>query len=212
MTFDPTSDFASVIDGLESVTVSRRGSSAMTEVTHALRRTVRMHEAQQSQGQYTASDVIWHLPTSELPAAPRAGDVIIDGDGGRWTVLHVQKIIGDTRWRCVCRNLAVVQGLDAFVDVEKATYVKSPSGAEKPAWHAWKTGIRARIQPVQTQVRDEHQRQVAAAAFKVFLAEDVRVDHTHRIKGPDGIIYRVVGCRKAERIDALMEIDVVRVD
>ena len=47
---------------------------------------------------------------------------------------------------------------------------------------------------------------------EVFLAEDVSVDHTHRIKGPDGTIYRVTGCRKADRIDALLEIDVVRVN
>ena len=43
------------------------------------------------------------------------------------------------------------------------------------------------------------------------MAEYVPVDHAHRIKGPDGTVYRVTGYRKADRIDALMEIDVVRV-
>ena len=37
------------------------------------------------------------------------------------------------------------------------------------------------------------------------------MDHTCRIRGADGTRYRVVGYRKTDRIDALAEIDVVRV-
>ena len=91
MTFDPGNDFTSVSDGLEPVTVTRPGSSAATEVTHALRRAVRTGELKQSEGQYTASDVAWHLPVSQLPEAPRLGDVIVDADDQRWSVLGVQK-------------------------------------------------------------------------------------------------------------------------
>ena len=46
--------------------------------------------------------------------------------------------------------------------------------------------------------------------FKVFLAEHVPLYHTHRIIGPDGAVYRILAYRKSERVDALMEIDVVR--
>ena len=208
--FDPSDDLAGVVDGLTSATVTRPGSSTTTEVTHALRRPIRTREAEKSEGRYTASDVVWHLPSSEISTPPRPGDVIVDEDGRRWTVLDVEKTTLDGRWRCVARNLAVVHGLDQYVDVEKATYAKGDGGADQPTWQVWKTGLRAKIQPAQVEVRDEHDGRATAAGFKVFLAEDVAVDHTHRIKGPDGAVYRVTGYRKADRIDALVEIDVVR--
>jgi len=210
--FDPSDDLAGVVDGLTSATVTRPGSSATTEVTHALRRPIRTREAEASEGRYSASDVAWHLPASEMPTAPRPGDVIVDEDGRRWTVLDVEKTTLDGRWRCVARNLAVVHGLDQYVDVEKATYAKGEGGADQPTWQVWKTGLRAKIQPARVEVRDEHDGRATAAGFKVFLAEDVAVDHTHRIKGPDGAVYRVTGYRKADRIDALVEIDAIRTD
>ncbi len=212
MDFDPTDDFANTSDGLTSVTVTRPGGATSTEVSRALRRPIRAREAEKSGGRYTASDVTWHLPASELSAAPRPGDVIVDAEGQRWTVLDVTETTLGDRWRCVSRNLAVVHGLDAYVDIEKATYSKGVGGAEEPTWHTWRTGLRAKIQPARTLVRHEHQRRGTAAGFNVFLLEDIAVDHTCRIKGPDGTLYRVVGYRKADRIDALAEIDVVRVD
>ncbi|MFH1265452.1 MAG: hypothetical protein ABIK89_06960 [Planctomycetota bacterium] len=209
--FDPSDDLAGVTDGLVAVTVTRPGSSTSTEVAHALRRAVRTREAEKSEGRYTAGDATWHLPASELTFAPRPGDVIVDGDSERWTVLDVQHTALGDRWRCVARNLAVVHGLDEYVDVEQATYAKGDGGADEPAWHTWKTGLRARIQPARVLVKEEHEQQTAAAEFKVFVAEDLAVDHTHRIKGSDGTRYRVTGCRKADRIDALTEIEARRV-
>ncbi len=212
--FDPSGDLPSVADGLASVTVMRPGSPTATEVPHALRSAVRAREAERveySEGQYTASDVVWHLPASELTQAPRLGDVIVDGEGQRWTVLDVQKAVLDSRWRCFCRNLAVLHRLDQYVDIEKATYVKGEGGADEPKWHPWKTGLRAKIQPAEVRVKDEHERKVAACGVTVYLADDIQVDHTHRIKGPDGTIYRILASRKAGRIDALMEIDALRV-
>jgi hypothetical protein len=212
MDFDPADDFPNTSDGLTSVTVTRPGGSSCSEVSHALRRPIRTREAEKSGGRYTASDVTWHLPASELSAAPRPGDVIVDAEGQRWTLLDVTQTTLGARWRCVSRNLAVVHGLDAYVDVEKAEYAKGTGGADQPTWHTWRTGLRAKIQPARILVRNEHQRQVTAAGFKVLLLDHVDVDHTCRIKGSDGTLYRVVGYRKADRIDALVEIDVVRVD
>jgi len=208
--FDPSDDFAAVIDGLASVVVVRPGTSARTEVAHALRQAVRTRQSEQSRERPATADVVWHLPASELSEPPRLGDVILDADGVRWTILDVRQTMLGTRWRCVARNLALYHGLDAFVDVEKTSYVKGSGGADEPAWHAWKTGLRAKIQPAGAALGQADQRQITAARFTVFLAEDLPVDHTHRIKAADGTIYAITGFRKAERIDALMEIDVVR--
>lgn len=210
--FDAGNDLADVADGLAQVTIRRPGSSNSTQVAHALRRMVKIREIKELDGHYRASDVTWHLPISEMTSRPRLGDVIIDTDGQRWTVLNVRKATADSRWSCTCRNLAVVHGLDRYVDIEKVTYTKSDGGADVPTWRAWKTGLKARIQPVETRSGQQHDHRVTTARFKICVAEDLAVDHTHRVKGPDGTVYRITGSRRADRIDRLMEIDVVRND
>lgn len=210
--FDPGDDLARVADGLEKVTITRPGSSVAAVVAHALRSRVYDRGVAESAGRYTANDVAWHLPVSELPDAPQVGDVILDAEGRRWTVLDAEKASLGSRWRCAARNLAVVHGLDAYVDIEKATVTKGQGGAETRSWHTWKTGLSARIQPAGTEVRREHDRQVTVARFTIYLAEDVELDCTHRVRGPDGAVYDVAAVRKADRVDALMEIDAVQTD
>lgn len=209
--FDPSDDFASVTDALEAVIVRRAGSSAAMEVAHALRRAVRTREAERSEGRYTAHDVVWHLPAAEVSEPPRPGDVIVDADAEHWTVLEVAQVTLQSRWRCVARNLAVFHGLDDHIDLERAEFAKGEGGAEEPAWHVWKAGLRARIQPAAADLRTDHDRPILAARYKVFLADEVPIDRTLRIRGPDGAIYTVTGFRKADAIDALLEIDVQRV-
>ncbi len=210
--FDAGGDLANVADGLVEVTVTRPGSSDSTQVAHALRRMVKVREIKELDGHFRASDVTWHLPTSEMTSRPRLGDAIVDADGERWTVLDVRKATADSRWRCVCRNLAVVHGLDQYIDVETATYTKSAGGADVPTWRAWRTGLKVKIQPVESKAGQRHDRRITATRYKVFVAEDLALNHTHRVRGPDGTVYRVTGCRQADRIDRLMEIDVVRDD
>lgn len=209
MPFDPTSDFAELIDALETVTVVRPGSSSSTAVSRALRQPVRTREAAASAGRYTASDVVWHLPVAELPQRPRLGDVIVDAAGQRWTVLDVQQATHGSRWRCVARNLAIAHGLDQYVDIQQATFQKSDTGASEPTWRPWRTGVPARIQPQRLEVAGKHNRLTAVARVTVFLADRLALDLTHRIRGPDGTVYRILAVRQADRIDALMEVDVV---
>jgi len=210
--FDPSDDFPSVTDALEAVTVRRPGSSDATVVAHALRQAVRTREAERSEGRYTSADVVWHLPAAEIAQPPRPGDMLVDAAAGRWTVLEVAQATLRSRWRCVARNLAVLHGLDDCIDLEKADFARGEGGAEEPTWHVWKAGLRARIQPGSADLQTEHDRQGIAARFKVFLADEVPIDHTLRIRGPDGAIYAITGYRKADAIDALLEIDAIRVN
>jgi hypothetical protein len=209
--FNPNDDFVTVTDGLAAVTVSRPDGSLTVEVAHALRLAVKTREARRSGGRYTASDVVWHLPAAELPEAPRLGDLIVDADSRKWTILQVREVTEGRRWRCVTRNLAIVHGLDQKIDLERASYTKTPSGVLEATWQPWRTGLSARIQPRTLEVEKQQDRLASVAQFTVYLTENVPVDHTHRIKGPDGTRYRILGSRRAERIDALLEIDVVRV-
>jgi hypothetical protein len=208
--FDAGDDLADVADGLAPVTVIRPGSSDSTQVAHALRRTVKVREVKELDGNYWAADVTWHLPIGEITARPRLGDIIIEADGQRWTVLNVRKTTINSRWHCICRNLAVVHGLDQFVDIEKVTYSKSDDGADVPTWRAWKTGLKAKIVPLDTRTRQQHDRRQTTARFKLLLDENLAIDHTHRIRGPDGTVYRIKGTQRADRIDRLMEIEIER--
>jgi hypothetical protein len=210
--FDPTTDFQNVADALQPVTVATPGSSKTTEVAHALRGRVTTREARRSGGRLTAADVVWHLPAAELPEPPRPGDVIREAGGRRWTVLKVQAATLDGRWRCAARDLAVVHRLDDTIEIQQATYAKTAGGADEPAWHTWKTGLRARIQPALAEVQDERLRQVTRSVYLIYLEENLAVDHRHRVKGPDGTLYRVTGFRRAQRIDTVMEIDAVRIE
>lgn len=216
--FDPSADFAKAADGLETVTLRRRGSSQETVITHALRHTVTTREASRrgrygtskgvpSDGRQTASDVTWHLATEQLSDSPRLGDAIVDADGRRWTILDVQRTTLRTRWRCATRNLALVYGLDDTVTILKASYLKGEAGAAEPTWRPWRTGIRARIQPVAVDVATEHQARRATTRYQIFVEEDLVLDHTHCVRGPDGTIYKVLGSHGAQRIGELQTIE-----
>jgi hypothetical protein len=207
--FDPTNDFAQLADFQRAVTFLRPGTSDTCALVHARRAAVRASEVRSSGGRYAEDDVVWHLDAAELDGEPRPGDAIVEAGAARWTVLAAQQT-ATGRWRCVCRDLAIAHGLDDYVDIEMAVYAKDSAGAEVAAWHPWRTGVPARIQPVRSTTAASHDRRAAAAELVVYVAERLDLDHTHRVRTPDGAIYRVVGCRKAERIDALTEVDVVR--
>ena len=64
--FDPNADFETITDGLEPVTLVRRGSSDDTAITNALQRNINNNEIAQSDGKYMAGDVRWHLPDAEV--------------------------------------------------------------------------------------------------------------------------------------------------
>jgi hypothetical protein len=205
-------DFTEVVDHLTPVTLVRRDGSPTVEVPHALRRVVKTREAQRSAGRYMANDAVWHLSRAELSEPPCLGDRILDVAGRAWTILEVQSVCQGTRWRCATRNLVIACGLDQTIEIEQATFTKKPSGAMEPVWQTWRTGLAARIQPRKAKVDGQQGRLETTRRFTVFLAENVPVSHTHRIRGPYGTVYRILASRRAERIDALMEIDVVRID
>lgn len=221
LNFDPSADFAKAIDGTESVALRRRGTepgSSETIVAHALRQNVTVHEAKTrnrgntwksppSGGHYTAGNAVWHLPVEELPEAPLLGDLIVDADARRWTVLEVHRAAMQTRWRCLARNLAIAYGLDDTVAILRAVYAKGNAGAVEPTWRTWKTGVRARIQPAAVDVDTQHRTRQAHARFQIFLEEDVALDQTHLIRGPDGTIYQIRSTSGTERIDELQTID-----
>lgn len=212
MEFHPGEDLIGVADGLEAVVLLRPGSSWQLAVPHALYRPVKTREAAPADGWYTTSDVSWHLPVNEVADWPRLGDVIRDRRGRRWTILAVRLLAQGTRWRCIGRDLAIVHHLDQAIRIERRETAKGADGEEEAAWRLWRAGILARIQPLETEIASIGETVRTHHRYRIYLADDLLLDHRHRIRGPDGVGYRVLACRKAQRIDALVEIDVERAE
>ena len=224
LNFDPSADFARAIDGAESVTLRRRGAdpgSSGTIVAHALRRALHTHQSQArsrqntwktvpSGGHYTAGDLVWHLPAEELSEPPRPGDVIVDASNRRFTILEIREATLRSRWQCFARNLAVAYGLDDAVCILKAVYAKGDGGAAETTWRTWKTGVRARIQPVAADATAASGARQTIARYQIFLEEDAALDPTHLIRGPDGTFYKIQSAAGAGRIDELQTVDAIQ--
>lgn len=218
--FTPADDFADVVDGRETVTYYRRGDTpggSGTTIAGALRRPLTIDEPtvanrhavrqpRDTNARVTQSDGAWSLPADALVGPPRPGDLIVDSQGGRWTVLELQSAVLGGRWRCITRDMAVAHHLDNTIDVLAAHYVKGTAGALEADWRTWRTGVRARIQPTGAVTGVEHQARHTARRVLVFLAEGLALDHTHRLRGRDGALYRVVATSGAERVGELQTV------
>jgi len=222
MTFDPSGDFTTVTDGLEAVVLLRRGRTSAgdgTAISHALRRVTTAGEADvfnrsdvrkrvAGGGRYTAADVVWHLPAAELADPPEPGDAILDAAGRRWTILDAQYAALGSRWKCNARNIAIAYGLDDTIAVLKAVEL----GGDPPetAWRTWRTGVRARIQPGETTVNREDETPLTTRRYRIFVEENLDLDHTYCLRGADGTIYTIVSTLGAERIGELQVITAER--
>lgn len=206
--FDPTADFALLADGLQAVSLVRRGSSRTARVAHALRRSLSRREASAHDGQYALSDARWLLPKPECPVGPAPGDAIIDAGGNRWIVLSVtsQQLTG--LWECACRDLAVAHGLGEVIALEQATYEKSPAGAAVPTWHSVQTGIRARIQPLASTVVAGPDDQRTRRRFRIVVGEELSIGHDHRIRAADATVYRILSSQAAAGAGELQTLEV----
>jgi hypothetical protein len=221
--FDPRDDFTAVADGLESVTLLRRGSdpAAGTVIAHALRRAMTateapifagndVHKTVPGGGRHTAANVVWHLPTAELADAPRLGDLLVDAAGRRWTILEVKRSTLGTRWCCSSREVAIAFGLDDTISVLKAVGPPAGSDPAEPVWRTWRTGIRARIQPIDMQIVRDPAASSTTARYRIFVEENLELDHTCSIRGPDGVLYTITSAIGAERIGEMQVINVER--
>ncbi len=205
MSLTLTDDLA-MADGLETVTLEARDGSELATIAGALRRAITTAEAAASNGWHQTGDVRWHLPVAALPEAPPLGSRLVDAADGQWTVLAVERATLGTRWACDTRNLALTGGLDERVTIQLAAVSKGEHGEPILAWSDWRTGVAARVQPQSAEATVEHQRRMVRVSHVAYLAEPLELSHLHRIVRGD-TNYAVLRLRRAERIDALTEVD-----
>ena len=198
-------DEMSHLDGLEVVTLLPPGDATGQAITKALRRGPTRREMAASKGKYLAGDVKWHLPAAEVTAAPVPGAKIVDVAGESWTVLWVNRQTLGGRWCCWARNLAIAGGLDETITLQHAAWTRDLHGAPVALWSDFRTGLRARLQPQEGHVDRERDGRTTLAKYRVYLAEEVRVNESHRILHGD-TVYHVLGYEMPERIDELFVI------
>ncbi len=212
--FNPASDLPAIADGLETVTLRRRGDppgAPGTAIERALRLAVVRREPivgnryevrrrVDTFGRFTAGDVVWRLPTGVLAAPPGVGDVLLDAGGRRWTILEVEEPRLAACWRCTARDLALAYSLDDSVAVLEPVYAKGGGGAAEATWVIGRTGVRASIQPIRDAPAVNHSVRLAVRRVRILLAEDLDLSAAHRIRGPDGTVYRILAVAGRERL------------
>lgn len=214
--FDPTDDLLTVADNTEAVTFFRHGSipgSEGTAIAHALRRAITAGEATivasgdvqkqvPSGGKTLSHSLVWHLPAVELPDAPQLGDVILDDDGLRWTVMTVKLATLGVRWRCECKNVAIAEGWNSTISVQKNTGTTA-----SPVWQTQQSGIRARVQPIKAVFDADADTPTTTTTYRIFVEENIELDHACRILGEDGVIYSITSSTGMDRIGELQVIE-----
>ncbi len=212
--FDPSTDFEDITDGLEAVTLDRRGSSDNVSVTKALRRELSVAESrsstgslQVSDGQLRAGDTRWHLPQAEVTTTPRVGDVIEPSNGDRYQIMEVVLETLGNRWECVSRNLRIAYGLDDTVSIQKATYAKGDGGAQEATWTTYVAGVRARVQEVAATGGVAGGAKQTGRAYDVLLEADLELDAKHRIVDQRGRKYLIVGVTGRAEVGQPMTIE-----
>ncbi|MDZ4659299.1 MAG: hypothetical protein SH868_17130 [Bythopirellula sp.] len=194
-------DFAQVVDGLEEVTLRRRDGMTSIAVIAARRQGVQQREAEPSGGAVTEANAEWHLALAEN-LAPRVGDVVVDAQGGRWTILVAEELPQLGRWKCVTRELRIAYGCGERIDIERPIW----STGETPEIVGYvyvATALPVRIQPVTVSSYDQ-------ATFRIILGESLALEPGDRFVAGDGTIYTLQSYEQAERIDVLPVAMVVR--
>jgi len=206
LTFDPSTDFEDVVDGLEAVTLVRRGKAA-TSIASALQRAIGEREAAASNGQYTSRDVRWHLPDALVGDRPDLGDVILDAAGNRYTILDAQHATLENRWRCIARDLVVFWRLTDWFTIEEATFSKGTGGAAEASWTRLRV-VRGRMQPIGRAMTVEEEARRTTRRWQLFVEEDLGLTHEHRIKAADGTRYAIESVTGPEQIGQVPVIEV----
>jgi hypothetical protein len=200
-------DDLAYLDGVEAITFLAADGGLPVLVAHALRRKARASEAAASGGAHTAHDVTWFLSTVDLIAQPTPGATIADAAGDVWTVLDVWPDALNAAWRCRARNLTLAEGLSQQVTILRAVWQATSAGAASAYWVLEHSDVRARIQPIEMEVKTEHAQRISRETHRVYLGQPLSLDANHRIVH-DARVYHVLSTTMPARIDALAVVHV----
>ncbi len=201
--FDPSGDFAEIVDGLEAATLSVSGI-ADQDLLNCHRNQVTNMEVEASNGQVRKGDTIWQWPSAESPTRPVLGSTLTDGAGRVWTIQEVHYQVLSAKWSAVCRELGVEATDDTLITIQLATYAKGVHGALVPTWADAYADVRAQVQPITQTTEVEHDQDETKELYRIILATDLAfstVGADYRVIDADSQIYSIVSYERPSRID-----------
>jgi hypothetical protein len=204
---DTTEDFLAITDHLQTVTILRPGSS-FSVVLEALRTSTYARTERSKLGRHEQHDAIWHLPITTPDVPPELGDQILDIHGSRWTILSFRRSIDGARWRVITRDMAAAHRLNEFIDIDQATFELDDRGNETPVWHPWQTGLPARLELEAVELQRDKEPIGTTRQMVIHLSEPLSLDHTHRVRHPDGRTFQILRCRRKQEVGATFQVEV----
>ena len=208
--FNVVDDFQDVVDNTEAVVLNRRDSSQNVAIDAARQQSIVTQESRPSDGAVRQADAVWHLPMPEGESAPQLGDVLIDAEGRRWTVLETRELPALGRWKCETRELSIAFGCVDRVDIERAMWDDLGSGPEIVGWVYVRTSLPVKIQPQEMTVDTSSTPWEAEADFEIILSQSIALEPGDRFVAEDGTIYALQAYKQTECIDALPIAKVLR--
>ncbi len=202
-------DLWEILDGGETIIYRRAGSAEERRIEGAFRRPAKACRTATGNAP-SAADLFWHVPAQE-DWCPAPGDHIISSEGRRWTILKVELLAGQNRWRLTTRDLVAAYGLRRHVTVETLLPLKRPDGTPAGRWRVWKSGVRAAVQRweahLATNRRPSYERR-----YRIVLEECPPTDSRLRLRTPSGKILTVLSVQPPSRADELTAVEAVELD
>ncbi len=196
-------DFSLLVDQLESITLQRRDSTNETAVEKAWRHLPKTRETTPSGGGALQADAVWHLQLSAGETIPQLGDVVVDQQDNRWTILETQELAKLGRWKCTTRELRLVYGCRDLVDIDRPVWGDNGSGPEIVDWAPICAALPVSIRLDEMILDTSTVPPSKELLYEIVLSESVAIEPDDRLVAEDGKSYRLQSLRKAERIDAL---------
>lgn len=200
-------DFTAVVDGGEQVTVHRSGTTEQISIPSALRAAVETSEQDVAEGAASATDVVWQFEMIEATSSLAIGDSIVDALGQTWTILSIEVLQGGARVRCATRSLELYHQLDQRMTIEQATWEDEGAGPVVTAWSILRPAVPVRIQPLETTVDLAASPPSSTTRYRILLADDLLLDHNHRLTDVEGNRYQINRYTPAERVDMLAVVE-----
>lgn len=177
------------------------------------RRAPTWKEMTASNGAYTGKNLVFLLPTANLPddVAPKVGDVIRDAANVDHTILEAMAGKFGNTWRCVTIALALVNGLASTGTLSRPDNERTTAGRPTLAnYTAVAENVACRVQPEGGSAAEVAGRVTIPKRFTAYLGVQVDARAKDRFVC-GGVTYTVLEMRQPERLDQLMSLTLEKV-
>lgn len=200
-----------LVDGLESVTLAGYRPDQGDDYTitmQALIRPIRTAEVEQSNGKYTADDVVIHIEGF----IPYVGWTV-QSAYGTYTILAVSVETGTVRTRCTARLLFITGLPQVTVNIEQATFAKDATGTPKATWLPFATDIAAHLQTDSGTTDTAGQRTSDRRTATLYVESGLvtLLDGRYRVTVNNVDYYRVLSWGRYQQLDRYLEIQLEHV-